>query len=363
MSASTDSGVSTATMSALRQAIPAHCFEKSYFWSTFYLLRDLAILATLYFVKETVFFAESSWIGYLVWINVTGFFYWCLFVVGHDCGHNSFSDSYYYNQLCGHIAHSILLVPFNGWKISHRLHHTHHNHVSKDHGWKPASEETVKNMDWFTHLVRHSLLSMFLYYWYLLATPFGDSTFLSGNHYNPTSRLFAPSHFVEATVSTTCIVGWLAFLLIKVPLATLFWYYSVPLVIFSFWLSMVTYLHHTHKDVTIFGDSTWSYFKGSVNTVDRSYGWILDYFHHNIETHCVHHIFFSSIPHYHLVEATNAAKSVLGDLYFFDPTPVPTALVTALSGECSYIVKHEHDIYHYVGYDEKTRKMGKPAQK
>lgn len=47
-----------------------------------------------------------------------------------------------------------------------------------------------------------------------------------------------------------------------------------------------------------------------LSTIDRDFG-IFNKIHHNIETHVVHHL-FPTIPHYNLVEATEAAKSVLG---------------------------------------------------
>jgi len=137
-------------------------------------------------------------------------------------------------------------------------------------------------------------------------------------------------------------------------------YYAVPLFIFSIWLSIVTFLHHTHKDATIYGDSTWSFYLGSLMTVDRSYGAIVDYFQHNIETHVIHHMFFTSIPHYRLVEATEASKEKLKDVYFYDPTPILSALYKALQ-ECSHVVEVGKDVYQYVGYDPKTRE--RPTKK
>lgn len=53
--------------------------------------------------------------------------------------------------------------------------------------------------------------------------------------------------------------------------------------------------------------------RGGLSTIDRDYG-IFNNIHHDIGTHVVHHL-FPQIPHYNLVEATEAVKPVLGDYY------------------------------------------------
>lgn len=55
-----------------------------------------------------------------------GTMFWALFVVGHDCGHQSFSKHKSVNDLVGNIVHASILVPYHGWRISHRTHHANH---------------------------------------------------------------------------------------------------------------------------------------------------------------------------------------------------------------------------------------------
>lgn len=72
--------------------------------------------------------------------------FWALFVVGHDCGHQSFSNNKTLNDFVGHLCHSAILVPYHGWRISHRTHHGNHGHVENDESWHPVAKSTYENM-------------------------------------------------------------------------------------------------------------------------------------------------------------------------------------------------------------------------
>lgn len=108
--------------------------------------------------------------------------------------------------------------------------------------------------------------------------------------------------------------------------------YGVPYWIFVMWLDFVTYLHHHGYEQKLpwYRGEEWSYLRGGLTTVDRDYG-LFNNIHHDIGTHVIHHL-FPQIPHYHLVEATKAAKGVLGK-YYREPKksgPIPIHLVKNL---------------------------------
>ena len=61
-------------------------------------------------------------------------------------GHQSFSNSRKVNDLVGNIVHSSILVPYHGWRISHRTHHSNHGHVENDESWHPVTKSIYDKM-------------------------------------------------------------------------------------------------------------------------------------------------------------------------------------------------------------------------
>ena len=251
--------------------------------------------------------------------------WWCV-------GHRTFSSSVLVCDILGHVCHAPLLVPFHGWRVSHRKHHENHNHVDNDHSWRPVPKSSYVQYEGIAKIMRFSHALLVLYPFYLLT----DSEFTSGNHFNPPSRLFRDDERVGAAISTGCVVAWLTFLFATFPLATLLDAYFVPYIFFVVWLDLVTYLQHTDPTLTYYRDSAWSFLKGGLNTMDRSYGRLIDHLHHDIGTHVIHHLFFTKIPHYHLLEATEALKPILGDYLRVDDTPIVQAYLNTQSS-CHFI--------------------------
>ena len=46
----------------------------------------------------------------------------------------------------------------------------------------------------------------------------------------------------------------------------------MPYLVFVAWLDLVTYLHHTDKDLPWYRDPEWTYLRGGLTTTDRDYG-------------------------------------------------------------------------------------------
>jgi omega-3 fatty acid desaturase (delta-15 desaturase) len=309
----------------IRKALPPDVFVKSLSKSLFYLAFDAAICLSALYAMHTVV-NTSYWesvplvakaLCWLVYWNVVGFFMWCLFVVGHDCGHGTFSDYEWLNDVIGHITHGALLVPYYPWQLTHRRHHMYHNHVTKDysHPWYTESNVTDANLYLFFRHHKDLMATMPLFGWafYLMGSP-------DGNHFIPfpSQRMWKESPFseyVKCIVSTivACVYAYCIFVFAcNSDVETYMFYYGVPLLVYGWWLVCVTYLQHHCPSTVVYDNDSWNFFTAAFETVDRTFGYGLDDLSHNItDGHVVHHLFFTKIPHYHLKRATLALQTYL----------------------------------------------------
>ena len=135
------------TIKELRDAIPAHCFERSGLRGLGYVARDVASLAATFYLFHNYVTPETIpstaaraalWAGYTF---VQGLFGTGLWVLAHECGHQSFSPSKTLNDTVGWICHSALLVPYFSWKISHGKHHKATGHMERDMVFVPKTRD------------------------------------------------------------------------------------------------------------------------------------------------------------------------------------------------------------------------------
>uniref|UniRef100_A0ACD6ABG2 Uncharacterized protein n=1 Tax=Avena sativa TaxID=4498 RepID=A0ACD6ABG2_AVESA len=343
------------TLAQIKKAIPPHCFDRSLIKSSYYLLRDLAIVAVLLYFSTAVIPAIpaaglprlAAWTLYWVAQGCAATGVW---VIAHECGHHAFSDYPLLNDALGLVLHSWLLVPYFSWKFSHRRHHSNNASLERDEVFVPQHKATLP---WYAPCICNPvgrllfLAALLAIGWpvYLTFNTKGRAYPRWANHFDPYGPIFSDRERVLVLVTD---VGLLAvcFALFKLAAAFGFWWvvrvYGVPLLVVNAWLVLITYLHHTHVALPHYDSSEWDWLRGALATVDRDYGFFLNtVFHHIADTHVVHHL-FSAMPHYHAMEATKAIRPLLGDYYKFDATPIAKALWREAK-ECIFVEPMEED--------------------
>jgi len=324
------------TVGTLRKAIPAHCFERSLLRSSAYLGIDVLLAASLFAASQLVEAKAPLWLAIIAWP-----LYWffqgavCtgIWVIAHECGHQAFSKSQLVNDAVGLVFHSCLLVPYFSWKHSHRRHHSNTGSVDKDEVFVPKHKSEALEEYQFkeTGLVRLATILVTLtlgWPMYLFFNASGRKYERFANHFDPYSPIYSKRERLEIVISDAAliaVVGGLTGLAQSFGWLWLLKVYVVPYLIVNSWLVTITLLQHTHPKLPHYADKEWDWLRGALATVDRSYGFLDFFFHHIADTHVAHHL-FSTMPHYHAEEATEALKPVLGKYYMYDGRNVHQAM-------------------------------------
>lgn len=341
------------TLKDLKAAIPPHCFERSTLKSYAYVVWDLTMAWLLYL--STGYFNHPylpPWASYILWP-----LYWIcqgcvctgIWVLAHECGHYSFSDSKTVCDYTGLVLHSALLVPYHSWRISHAKHHRSTNDMDRDEVFVPSTKEefTKDGLAALSPTLNVlSLLKMSLFGWpgYLMFHVAGRKYHTHTDHFNPKSPIFSEKDYKDIVISDIALVVWIGFLGYLAYVNSTFWLlkvYIIPYLIVNFWLVFITDLQHSDAAVPHYRGQQWNWLKGALCTVDRDYGILNHVFHHIGDTHIAHHL-FSHIPHYHAVEATEHLKKALGEFYYEDETPIFKAMW--LTGRYCRYVENSGDI-------------------
>ncbi|KAK6932997.1 Fatty acid desaturase, N-terminal, partial [Dillenia turbinata] len=319
------------SLADVRAAIPKPCWVKDPWKSMSYVVRDVVIVFVL--AAAAAYF--NNWALWPFYWFAQGTMFWDLFVLAVMVAFPMYPNL---SSVVGHLLHSSILVPYHGWRISHRTHHRNHGRVENDESWHPLTEKLYNNLDKMTKILRFTLpfpmLAQPVYLW-------GRSPGKTGSHFHPDSDLFVPKEKKDVLTSTACwfamaaILVGLNFVLGPIQMLKL---YGIAYWIFFMWLDLVTYLHHHgHEDKLPWNGVI---LRGGLTTVDQDYG-CLNNIHHDIGTHVMHHL-FPQIPRYQLVEATEAAKPVLVK-YYREPKkswPLPFPLIGSLTRS----MKRDHHV-------------------
>lgn len=132
------------SLTDIKRALPSQCFEASVPMSLYYTARSLllagGLAAGLAFARAQPLLQANAALDAALctgYVLLQGIVFWGFFTVGHDCGHGAFSRSHALNFSVGTLMHSIILTPFESWKLSHRHHHKNTGNIDKDEIFYP----------------------------------------------------------------------------------------------------------------------------------------------------------------------------------------------------------------------------------
>ena len=226
------------TLRDIIKTIPTTYFEKKPLRAWFSVLFSV-IAAGLGYVS----IAFAPWyLMPLAWI-FTGTALTGWFVIGHDCGHRSFSNKVWVNDLVGHIAFLPLLFPFHGWRFKHDHHHLHTNKMSEDNAWYPF---TIEEYEQGKGLVSNVYKLIRTRFWWI-----GSIIHWGNLHFN--AELYPERQRDQVKFSYRLVLAFGAViiptLIYTVGFVGLINFFVMPWLVYHFWMSTFTIVHHTMPDI------------------------------------------------------------------------------------------------------------------
>ncbi len=258
-----------------------------------------------------------------------------LFVLGHDCGHRSFSNRIWVNDLVGHILFLPLIYPFHAWRIMHNHHHKHTNKLGEDNTWTPFSPEEFEQLpawhQWWYQRMRGS-------FWWL-----GSVAHWAVSHFD--WRLFTGKQREQVRFSVLLVIVTAA---IAFPLVFLnfgIWgfvkFWLLPWLVYHFWMSTFTIVHHTLPTIPFKPENQWHEASAQLcGTVHCKYPWWVEFLCHDINVHIPHHL-TTAIPWYNLRLAHQSLKENWGE--YLQEREFSWALMVEICGHCH--LYHRQDNY------------------
>ncbi|XP_063942404.1 delta(12)-fatty-acid desaturase FAD2-like [Daucus carota subsp. sativus] len=351
------------TLGDIKKAVPPHCFERSVIRSLSRLLVDVIIFFSLYYIVATYILTSELVLSSRLYFVTSCIIYSALqgcimarfWAIGHECGHNGFSDYKWLDDTVGFIVHSVVLFPYFSFKYSHHRHHLRTGSLEEEEFDIPLLKSQVplvfkylKNP--LARLLVIAAVLMVAVPLYLLVNFRGRAYDQLASHFDPYSPIFSHKQRVHVLLSDAgCIT--VIYVLYTLALSRGFTWvvfiYIGPYLFQNAMLIIVALLQHRNPLVPYYNSSEWEWLKGSLATIDRDFGILNTVFLQHPNTHVAHHL-FPKMPHYHAVEATKAFKPVLGEYYQYDYTPFYKALWSTVS-DCVYVEEDEQNkgIYWY----------------
>ncbi|HEY9877202.1 MAG TPA: fatty acid desaturase [Leptolyngbyaceae cyanobacterium] len=249
------------------------------------------------------------------------------FVIGHDCGHRSFANRRWVNDLVGHIMMMPLIYPFHGWRLMHDHHHLHTNKQGVDNAWEAWTLEEYETAGAVMQFVYRTMRS---WAWWLASIPHWAAL-----HFD--LKNFSQRDKGKAKLSIAVVLVFAAVFFPTLIYFTGVWgfvkFWLMPWLGYHFWMSTFTLVHHTLPDIRFRPEEEWNAVESQLGgTVHCTYPRWIEVLCHDINVHVPHHI-STGIPSYNLRKAHANLKQNWGNLMHREER-FSLALMKEIAGEC-----------------------------
>ncbi|MEB3225510.1 MAG: fatty acid desaturase [Synechococcus sp.] len=260
-------------------------------------------------------------VWFLTGTALTGFF-----VIGHDCGHRSFSRKTWVNNLVGHLAFLPLIYPFHAWRILHNHHHRYTNNMEEDNAWAPFTPEFYDSASPIVKLAYRAIRGRL---WWLASIIHQLKLHFDWSQFEGKQR-----EQVRFSALFVIVAGAIAFPMMFYTLGA--WgvvkFWLMPWIGYHFWMSTFTLVHHTVPEIPFNYRDQWNEAIAQLSgTVHCDYPTWVEVLCHDINVHVPHHL-STGIPSYNLRKAYASIKENWGE-YLYE-TKFSWDLMKKITDQC-----------------------------
>ncbi len=223
-----------------------------------------------------------------------------IFIIQHDCGHQSFLKSRAWNNTIGFLCSFFSTIPYKYWAAVHNHHHTHTGILEhRDIGDIDflTVEEYRKRSKWgkFKYRVFRNPVILFGFVPVIyLAISNRIPALLSIKKIKDVAwnQVFNNLAMAGVYIGLCYWLGWKAFVAVQVPIVVAF-------MIIAFWFF---YVQHQHEETYMRWQKNWDYVLAAIRGATYyKLPKVLQWFTGNIGFHHIHHL-SSQIPNYNLAQ-------------------------------------------------------------
>jgi acyl-lipid omega-6 desaturase (Delta-12 desaturase) len=258
----------------------------------------LALWVLMYFSLQV------SYVLTLAMAFINAFFVVRIFIIQHDCGHQSFLGSKKWNDTIGFACSFVSLIPYKYWAKSHSFHHGHNGQLEEE--VRDIGELNVLTVEEYSKLSFWGKVGYRIYRMPIVLFGVGSLYYILIHNRLPLIKQkgfeFAKKSLI---LSNLAMIAFYTVLILLLGVKT-FLKIQIPIVIFFGVIAVwFFYVQHQHEHAYRQWKSNWNYvlsaIKGSTYyKLPKVVQWMTG----NIGLHHIHHL-SSLIPNYNLEKCKN----------------------------------------------------------
>jgi omega-6 fatty acid desaturase (delta-12 desaturase) len=243
----------------------------------------LAIWVAMYLLMDV-----SMWATVLLGI-VNAFFLVRIFIIQHDCGHQSFTASRKANDIIGQVCSYFTFIPYRYWAKSHNFHHGHngllweHRDIGDVNLLTVNEFKALSKWEQFQYRIYRSFPVMFVIgpIWYILVHSRLPLIKIKGWEHARKALLRHNVILIAVCVAVGLLLGYEALLMVQLPILIAFG-------VIAIWFF---YVQHQHETTYKQWKERWEYVKAAVEgstyyKLPKLFHWLTG----NIGYHHIHHL-------------------------------------------------------------------------